>query len=79
MGARNQDSEDEEEKMEVDKEGAGGPGTTEEASTYEMTTAMNYSDSSETYEKTGSSKDLTDPAPGDFRDHHNNLPALGYG
>ena len=52
----------------------GDKGTTEEASTYEMTTAMNYSDSSETYEKTGSSaKELTDPAPTDYRDtggHH---------
>ena len=65
--------------MQVDKDG--GQGTTEDVSTYEMTTAMNYSDSSETYEKTGSSKDLTDPAPGDFRDqpHTHNLPALGYG
>jgi hypothetical protein len=44
-----------------------------------MTTAMNYSDSSETYEKTGSSKDITDPAPGDFREPALNLPALGFG
>jgi hypothetical protein len=46
-----------------------------------MTTAQNYSDySSDTYEKTGSTKDaLTDPQPGDFRESETSQSRINRG